>query len=126
MRHDYRFSCATIELSSAGAARAPRRQFGERLHAAGGVGGDRAQQFAQLMRGAGVEAAIGAAREPRDLAIGVLGDRIVAFLEHEDRHAEQAELAGGGAQIVDLLLHGVADEDQRLHLVCAHSRGARG
>ena len=45
-----------------------------------------------------------------------LGHRIVALLEHEGRHAEQAELARRRAEIVDLLLHGVADEDQRLHL----------
>ena len=92
-----------------------RRQRGERLLAAGGIGCDRAQQFAQLRGRADIETAIGAARQPRDLAIGVLGDRVVAFLEHEHRHAEQAELAGARAQIVDRLLHGVADEDQRLH-----------
>ena len=110
-RHGY----LQLRQQLARAARAPRRQIGERLDAAGGIGRDRAQQFAELMRRAGIEAAIGAAREPRDLAIGVLGHRVVALLEHEDRHAEQAEFAGRRAQIVDLLLHGVADEDQRLH-----------
>ena len=57
------------------AAVAPRRQVGQRAHAAGGVGRDRAQQLAELMRRAGVEAAIGAARQPRDLAKRLLGDR---------------------------------------------------
>ena len=67
------------------------------------------------MGGAGIEAAIGAAREPGDLAIGALRHRVAAFLEHEYRHPEQAELARRRAQIVDRLLHGVADEHQRLH-----------
>ncbi len=71
------------------------------------------------MRRAGIEAAIGAARQPGDLAIGVLGHRVVALLEHEHRHAEQAEFAGRLAQIVDLLLHGVADEHHRLHALLA-------
>src|SRR6185312_14458083 len=71
--------------------------------------------FAELMRRAGVEATISAVRKPRDLAIGVFRDRIVALLEHEGRHAQQAQLAGGGTEIVDRLLHGVADIHQRLH-----------
>ena len=66
----------------------------KRLDAAGGIGGDGAQQFAELMRRAGIETAIGAARKPRDLTIGVLRHRIVALLEHEHRHAEQPQFAG--------------------------------
>ncbi len=68
------------------------------------------------MGGAWIEAAIGATRQPRNLAKRLLGDRIVALLEHEGGHAEQAELACGMAEIVELLLHRVADEDQGLHL----------
>ena len=89
-----------------------RRQIRKRLDAARGIGRDRAQQFAELMRRAGIEAAIGAARQPRDLAKRVFRDRVVAFLEHEGRHAEQPKLAGRLAKIVDRLFHGVADENQ--------------
>ena len=87
-------------------------QIGERLHAAGGIGRRRAQQFGQFVGGAGSEPAIGAARQPRDLAKGLLADRVVALLEHEGRDVAQAELAGAGAEIVERFLHGVADEDQ--------------
>ena len=64
-----------------------------------------------------IEAAIGAAGEARDLAKSLFGDRIVAFLEHEGRNAEQPERTGRMAKIVELLLHRVADEDQCLHLL---------
>src|SRR5262249_20011337 len=69
----------------------------------------------ELVRSAWIEAAIGTPGEPRDLAERLLGDRIVALLEHEGRHAEEPQLAGQMTQIVELLFHGVADEDQRLH-----------
>src|SRR5439155_6660365 len=59
---------------------------------------------------------VGAAREPRHLAERLLGDRIMALLEHEGGHAEEAELASRMADIVELLFHSVADEDQSLHL----------
>src|SRR5215813_4333489 len=86
------------QLDSAGTVAVP--QIVERLEPAGGVGGDRAQQIAQLMRGAGAEAAIGTARQPGDLAIGLLGDLIVAFLEQERGNAEQTEFARLGTQLV--------------------------
>ena len=35
-------------------------------------------------------------------------------MEQEDRHAVEAELAGQLAQPVDILLHRVADKDQRV------------
>src|SRR5262245_61757769 len=68
------------------------------------------------MRCARIEAAIGAARQARDLAKSLFGDGIVAFLEHEGGHAEKPERAGGVTKIVELFLHGVADENQGLHL----------
>jgi hypothetical protein len=43
-------------------------------------------------------------------------------VEEEGRHAEQAELAGDVAQRVDVLLHGVADEDQRVDRLLAWTR----
>jgi hypothetical protein len=43
-------------------------------HAAGRIGRRRAQQLAQAVRGAGIEPAIGAAGQPRDLAERLLGD----------------------------------------------------
>ncbi len=78
------------------------------------------------MRGARIEAAIGAARQPRDLAERLFGDRVVALLEHEGRHAEQPELAGRCARSSIALLHGVADIDQRLHLARLESRAWHG
>src|SRR3546814_21136697 len=54
----------------------------------------------------------GAAAEPRDLLEGAPRDRIAALVEHEAGHAEQAELSGQVAEVVELLLHGVADEHQ--------------
>src|SRR4051794_5182470 len=68
------------------------------------------------MRRAGVEAAIRAARQPRDLAERLFGDGIGALLEHESRHPEQPELTCGVAEVVELLLHGIAHEYQGLHL----------
>ena len=68
------------------------------------------------MGGAGVETAIGASREAGDLAKGLLGDRIAALLEHEGRDRQEPKLARCVAEIVQVLLHGVADEHQRLHL----------
>ena len=50
--------------------------------------------------------------QARDLAKRLLGDRIIAFLEHKSWHPK---FACGMAQIVELLLYRVADEDQRLY-----------
>ena len=44
-------------------------------------------------------------------------NRVVAFLEHEDRHAMGTELTGQMAQSVDLLFHRVANHDQRVDLL---------
>ena len=53
------------------------RQIGQRPHAAGRIGRRGAQQLGELMGRARIEPAIGAAREPRDLAERLFGDRIV-------------------------------------------------
>src|SRR5262249_53262959 len=87
-----------------------------RTHAARGISGGRAQQFAEFIRRARIEAAIGATRQARDLAKSLFGDGIVAFLEHEGGHPEKPERARGVTKIVKLFLHGVADENQGLHL----------
>jgi hypothetical protein len=50
--------------------------------------------------------------QARDLAKRLLGDRIIALLEHKSGHPK---FACGMAQIVELLLHRIADKDQRLH-----------
>src|SRR5262249_13222064 len=63
-----------------------------------------------------IETTVSAAREAGDFAKGLLGDRVEALLEHERRYAKQSEFAGGMTEIIELLFHGVADEDQRLHL----------
>src|SRR5262245_65681758 len=68
------------------------------------------------MSSTGIEAAIGPAGEPRDFAERLPRDRIIALLEHEGWHAKETEFAGRMAQIVELLLHGIADEYQGLSL----------
>jgi hypothetical protein len=60
-----------------------------------------------------IEAAIGPARQARDLAKGLFGVWIVAFLEHEGGHPKEP---GSVTKIVDLLLHRIVDENQGLHL----------
>ena len=50
--------------------------------------------------------------QARDLAKRLLGDRIIALLEHKSGHPK---FARGMAQIVELLLHRITDEDQGLH-----------
>ena len=108
-------------LSAAAAAGswAPAPPLGQRLHAAGGIDRGGPQQFGQLSGGVDVEARIGAAGQPGDLAEGALDRRVAPLLEDEDAQAEHAEFAGDGGEIVDLLLHGVADEDQHVDLLLA-------
>src|ERR1700743_2531365 len=59
------------------------RRLPQRLAYAGGVGRCRAQQFAQLRRGARIEPAPCAPRQTRDLPERLLGNRVVPFLEDE-------------------------------------------
>src|SRR5262249_22989207 len=84
--------------------------------------GDGAEKLAQLLRAGAVERAIGALAEPRDLAKGVAGDGVAPLVEDEDRDAKHAELAGAMAERVWELLHGVADEDERIGLRLARRR----
>src|SRR5262245_54383808 len=69
------------------------------------------------MRRSGIKAAIRSAREPCNLPIGILGDRIVAFLEHKDRNAQESQFARRLAQTVDRFFHGIANKNQSLHLL---------
>src|SRR5947209_19081198 len=93
----------------------PRREIGERPHTARGVGSGRAQQLRELMRRARIEATIGPACEARDLAKGLLRDRLVTFLEHESRNTEKPELARRLAKIIKLFFNCIADKNQRPH-----------
>src|SRR5258708_34024876 len=70
------------------------------------------------MRCAGIESTIGASRQARNFPERLFGSRVEALLEHESRNPAQPELAGLGAEVVDILFHGVADIDQRLDLGC--------
>jgi hypothetical protein len=111
-----------LELQQ-GAGAAPRQRL-QRLAPAGGIDGDRRQEVPQLRRRAGIETAVGALGEPGDLAEGALGARVGALLEQKHRHAEQSQLAGATAQVVDVLLHAVADIDQRVdRLLCRLGSG---
>ena len=85
------------------AARAGR-EVGQRLAPTGGIDGDRRQQVAQLPGRAGVEAAEGAAGEPRNLLEGAGRDLVAPLVEQEAGHPQQSELAGQLAEPVDVLL----------------------
>ena len=67
------------------------------------------------MSGSGVEPAIGPAGKPCDFPKGLLGDGVAALLEQEYRNAAKPELARGGGERIERLLHGIPDEHQRLH-----------
>jgi len=79
---------------------------------AGGIDGHGRKELAQLCCRSRIEAAIGALGEPRDLAEGGRRTRIRPLLKQEHGHAQQGQLAGAAAQIVDLLLHAVANIDE--------------
>src|SRR5258708_31955643 len=74
----------------------------ERRRPARRIGGDRAQELAQLLGAAGIEGTIGAARQPRHLPERARRDGIAAFMEDEERHTEEAELAGRATEGIDL------------------------
>src|SRR5262249_20340195 len=86
------------------------------LASAAGVHGNRSQQRAELAGRASIELAIGAPRQPRDLLEGPLGLRLASLLENEHRHAKQRELTGPRAELVDILLHAVANIDADIDL----------
>src|SRR5438477_9608995 len=66
-----------------------------------------------------MEAEIGATRQPGDFLKSMPCHAIIAFLEHEERHIEEPDLAGDLAQAVDILLHRIADIDGSTDLVPA-------
>src|SRR4029077_19601256 len=80
---------------------------------------DRTEELAQLPGATGIEGTIGAAAELGNLAEGPAGDLVASFVKDEDRSAAETELAGEAAQLVDLLLHRIAHEDERINLVGA-------
>src|SRR6185437_12871916 len=89
----------------------------QRAMPAGSIGCDRAQKRAQLAGAIAIEAAISAVREPGDILEGALGGGVMASGEDADRHAEQAELSGEAAELVELFLHRIANKDQRADLL---------
>src|SRR5688572_7849476 len=88
----------------------------QRLAPAGRVHRDSSKQLAELRGRTGIETAVGALGQPGDFAEGFLGTCVRALLEKEYRDAQQSQLPGAAAQIVDVLLHAVADIDE-----CAHT-----
>ena len=70
------------------------------------------QQVSELACAARVEMTIGTVSEPGDVPECPLGDGIVAFLKQERGDPEQAEFPRPTSQLVDVLLHAVADEHQ--------------
>src|ERR1700749_4945374 len=81
-----------------GGATSGFRQLPQRLASAGGVGRRRAQQFAQLRRGARIDPAPCAPRQTRDPPELLLAHRVVPFREHECRHLEKSESGRLGAE----------------------------
>src|SRR6185369_6566829 len=86
----------------------------QRDPAARGIDRDGAEEFAQLSRTTGIERTIRAAREARNTSEGFRSFRIAAFVKNKNRYSEQPELACLVAKRVDILLHAVADEDERI------------
>src|SRR5437763_17086984 len=54
------------------------------------------------------------AREIWHMLIRARGSGVVAFVKQNDRYALEAQFAGELAQPVDILLHRIADKDQRI------------
>src|SRR5882757_4365394 len=67
--------------------------FQQSRTAAGGIGGNRAQEPLELVRARAVELAVGAARQLGDLGKHARSRAVAALLEREHRQAEQTELA---------------------------------
>src|SRR6185312_6195867 len=109
-------SAELLEETQRSAALGRLAEVLQRLATARGIDRDSREQLAQLLGRPRIERGIGAAREPRNLPEGALGLGVATFLEHEYRSADDAELAGEPGQPVHVLLHAVADIDQRVHL----------
>ena len=86
----------------------------ERPDTPGGEGRDRAEKRLELVGAAMIKPAIRAPRQCRDLAEGFLGDRVRPFLKQKYRHTPEPEFPGPRAYRVDVFLHRVTDEDQRV------------
>src|SRR3954466_1976853 len=83
-----------------GPAARPPAEILERLETARRVDRDRSQKLRQLLRAAGIEGAIGPARELGELFEGGCGDGFMTFVEQEDRQAQHPELARKLAQLI--------------------------
>ncbi len=88
----------------------------ERGASTGCIDGDGFEKLPEVHGRSGPETAGGAAREPGDLLEAGARPAVVSFLEQEDGHGENAELAGQIAKLVHALLHGVANIDKRADL----------
>jgi hypothetical protein len=91
----------------------------ERRPAPGRVGRDGAKKLAQLPGAADIERAIGTPAKLRDMAKGSAGNLVFALVKDEDWNAAEAELAREPAKLVDLLLHRIPHEDERIDLAGA-------
>src|SRR6516164_3642156 len=77
---------------------------GRQRDAADSEGRDQLEQFAQLIRGSIIEAAIGTARSLGDLPKDALDRAAITLLEHEHGHVELTKLASEGHDLVRVLL----------------------
>ena len=89
---------------------------GECGHPTGGISRHGAQKLGQFACCAGIEAAIGAMSQASDLAKYTFNFSIVTLLEHESRDTGPSQSGSVLSEIIRIFLHGIADEDQRLHL----------
>src|SRR5690606_32752766 len=88
----------------------------QRLQSARCINSDCRKELRQGRGRAAVEAEPRALRQPGDFLERRFGDRIVPFLESKYGNAVQPEPAGLVGEVVDILLHRVADVDKRVDL----------
>ena len=73
-----------------------------------------AQEFSQLFGTASIKLAVGPIAESSDITKCALRDWIKAVLEHKNWHTQNAELSSQSIERGRVLLHGVANKNQRL------------
>ena len=72
------------------------------------------QEFSQLFGTAGIKLAVGTVAESGDIAKSTFRNWIKAVLEHKNWYTQNAELSGQSIEHGRVLLHGVANKNQRL------------
>ena len=72
-----------------------------------------AQEFSQLFGTVDIKLAVGPVAESGDITKSALRDWIKAILEHKNWHTQNAELSGQLIEHGRVLLHGVANKNQR-------------